>query len=168
MWLRLRQICLVAHDLAEALEDIQSVPGLAVCFVDSHVGKYGLVCCTASPWHFRAPQAAQTKAPDPDGLARRWSAIAEIPLVAGPGGAPEIPLGNARLRFVPPTDGRGEGLGGIDLRAVDAQAALAAARTRGCPLEGRGVTLCGTRFRLLANSATLPGRVPPGGETPIR
>lgn len=42
MWLRLRQICLVAAEMAPPLEDLQAVFGLSVCHIDSAVGKYGL------------------------------------------------------------------------------------------------------------------------------
>lgn len=41
-YLRLRQICLVAADLAKAERDIASVLGLEVCFRDPGVAKYGL------------------------------------------------------------------------------------------------------------------------------
>jgi len=40
--LRLRQICLVAHELAPAVEDLTEVLGLATCHHDPAVGKYGL------------------------------------------------------------------------------------------------------------------------------
>lgn len=42
MYLRLRQICLVAHDLAPAEKAIVDILGLEVCFSDPGVGKYGL------------------------------------------------------------------------------------------------------------------------------
>lgn len=41
-YLRLRQICLVASDLAQAERQIAHVLGLEVCFRDPGVGKYGL------------------------------------------------------------------------------------------------------------------------------
>ena len=40
--IRLRQICLVAHELAPAVEDLSEVLGLATCHHDPAVGKYGL------------------------------------------------------------------------------------------------------------------------------
>ncbi len=40
--LRLRQICLVAHELAPAVEALSDVFGLATCFHDPAVGVYGL------------------------------------------------------------------------------------------------------------------------------
>jgi catechol 2,3-dioxygenase-like lactoylglutathione lyase family enzyme len=41
-YLRLRQICLVAQDLAQAEADLTAVLGLEVCHRDPNVGKYGL------------------------------------------------------------------------------------------------------------------------------
>ncbi len=41
-YLRLRQICLVAEDLAAREAEIASVLGLSVCYSDPGVGKYGL------------------------------------------------------------------------------------------------------------------------------
>ena len=40
--LRLRQICLVASELKEAVNDLQAVFGLETCFHDPNVAKYGL------------------------------------------------------------------------------------------------------------------------------
>jgi hypothetical protein len=50
---------------------------------------------------------------------------------------------------VAPVDGRGEGLGGVHLRAVDAATALRAAERRGLPVEGNRITVGGVRFALV-------------------
>ncbi len=42
MWLRLRQICLVAHELAPAIDVLQDVFGLAICHRDPGVKRFGL------------------------------------------------------------------------------------------------------------------------------
>ena len=42
-YLRLRQICLVARSLEPHITDLADIFGLAVCFRDGNVGKYGLV-----------------------------------------------------------------------------------------------------------------------------
>ncbi|MEM7016337.1 MAG: VOC family protein [Pseudomonadota bacterium] len=42
MWLRLRQIALVAPKLAPAVEEFQEILGLDVCFRDPGVGQFGL------------------------------------------------------------------------------------------------------------------------------
>ena len=41
-YLRLRQICLVAPDLAPVISDISEIMGLDVCYRDGNVAKYGL------------------------------------------------------------------------------------------------------------------------------
>lgn len=255
MWLRLRQIALIAHDIEAVVADLEAVFGLAVGHVDPGVGHYGLenrllpvgsqfievvapiregttggryleqrggdggymVICQCDEheprrqrveqlgirtvggrqgeayqfmqlhpkdtggsfleidWHtgaddpvppwshaagddwqgavrtdiIRAITAAEIQSPDPDAVARRWSGIVEIPVERGPSGHATIPLENAALRFVLAEDGRGEGLGGIDVAAVDAPAALAAARTRGLLREDGSIMIAGTRFRLV-------------------
>jgi hypothetical protein len=42
MWLRLRQIALVAHELAPVEKELTEVFGIEVCYRDPGVGKYGL------------------------------------------------------------------------------------------------------------------------------
>lgn len=257
MWLRLRQICLVAHDLAPVIEDLTKVFGLEVCYVDPGVARFGLEnsllpigsqflevvaptreataggrylerrggdggymvitqcdehaprrsrveelgvriahqferdgfqnmqlhpkdtggtffeidCVPDDPasdgewipagrnWkpHVRTERvsaivAAEIQSPHPEALANRWSEIAEIPLERGPQGL-EMPLQNAKVRFVDAVDGRPEGLGGIDLRTVDREAIEKAASERGAPISGDiagdTVQICGTRFRLV-------------------
>jgi hypothetical protein len=78
----------------------------------------------------------------------RWSEIAEVPLQRN-GAQWELPLQNAILRFVPCTDGRPEGLGGIDVRATDRGAILAAAEARGVKRSESQVYLCGVRINLV-------------------
>jgi hypothetical protein len=93
--------------------------------------------------------AAELQSPDPEALARRWSRILERPLGQDAAGAPEIALDLGRLRFVPASDGRGEGLGGLDIAIADRAPVLAAAARRGVAVNGDQITLCGTRFRLM-------------------
>ena len=42
-YIRLRQICLVAPKLEPVIADIAAIMGLAVCYRDGNVEKYGLV-----------------------------------------------------------------------------------------------------------------------------
>ena len=93
--------------------------------------------------------AAELQSPDPDSLAKRWSGIAQIELEHDAQGRHELPLENARLRFVEATDGRGEGLGGIDLAVVDRKRLLEAAEKRGRRVSDDLVNVCGTRFGLI-------------------
>ncbi len=115
------------------------------------------------PWHPAGPDwrrhvrtgiisaicAAELQSPDPERLAARWSEIAEIPLGRSGGGAAALPLDNAELRFVEAADGRGEGLAGLDLKAEDADAALANARAANLAVEDRVIALGGMRLRLI-------------------
>ncbi len=95
-----------------------------------------------------AIRAAELQSPDPIGLAARWSEIAEIPLSEDADGNPSLALENAEIRFVRAEDDRGEGLGGVDLCAVDRARALDAARERSRLIDDNTVLICGTRFRL--------------------
>lgn len=254
MWLRLRQVCLVARDIEQVTRAFRSIFGLKVCHIDPNVGKYGLenrllpignqileivaptqpdtaagryldrrggdggymvitqcddhaprkqrvaelgvrVANTIhhgdfhgmqlhpkdtggaffeidfqgggdapdGPWEpagsnwksavntdvIDAIVAAELQSPEPRRLATTWSGIAEIALEENSAKEAEMQLENARIRFVQERDGRGEGLSGLDVRAVDAERALDAARTARCPVEGRTITVCGTRFRLV-------------------
>ena len=91
---------------------------------------------------------AELQSPDPGALASNWGRILDRPVISGASGAPELALDNAMLRFVEVTDGRGEGLGGLDLEVADRGGVLAAAQERGLAVDGNSVTICGTRFRL--------------------
>jgi hypothetical protein len=78
--------------------------------------------------------AAELQSGDPDRLARRWSEVMERP-VQMRDGQRVIALDDAALRFTEATDGRGEGLGGLDLACTD-------------PARAGLVQICGIRFRL--------------------
>ena len=91
--------------------------------------------------------AAEVQCDDPGKIASRWSEIAEIGLTGN--GDPVLPLANADVRFVPCTDGRPEGLGGIDVTCADPQAVIAAAEARGCRSGESQVHLCGMRINLV-------------------
>ena len=92
--------------------------------------------------------AAEIQSDDPDRLAARWSEIAEIPVERDADGNATIELKDATLRFVKATDGRGEGLGGIDVKVADRDRLLNAARARGAYRSDEQVYLCGMRVNL--------------------
>jgi len=87
---------------------------------------------------------AEIQCADPPKVATRWSEIVEQP-VEDRDGAPALALENAALRFVPVTDGRGEGLGGIDVRVVNADRLRAAADQRGVRIADDHVLIGGLR-----------------------
>ena len=89
--------------------------------------------------------AAELQCDDPAAVAQRWGEIAELPVKA----ANTIVLQNANLRFVPCTDGRPEGLGGIDVSTADKSAILAAAEAIGAKRSDDQIYLCGMRINLV-------------------
>lgn len=93
--------------------------------------------------------AAEIQADDPAALAARWSEILGRPSRPGKDGAHVIALDESELRIVPITDGRSEGLGGIDIRSDHKDAVLAAARKRDLPVQGNTISLLGIRFTLV-------------------
>lgn len=92
--------------------------------------------------------AVELQGPDPEALAALWGRVTGLP-VETDGGVPTLGLDNARIRFVPDRDGRGPGLGGVDVIAREPERVRARARERGLRVEDDVVHLCGTRFRLV-------------------
>ncbi len=88
--------------------------------------------------------AAELQCEQPAEVARRWAEIAELPL----DGDLTLTLDNAQLRFVPCTDGRPEGLGGIDLHCADPQPVLEAAAAAGVQSGDQQLYICGMRINL--------------------
>jgi len=93
--------------------------------------------------------AAEVQSPDPAAVADRWSKILDIAVGTDDAGNPALALDNATIRFVPAEDGRGEGLGGIDVIAVDKDAVLEAADQRGVRQKDDVLLIGGIRFRLV-------------------
>jgi hypothetical protein len=97
----------------------------------------------------RGIAAAEIQSPEPADLAARWGQIVELPVKTDANGAPSLSFDNANVRFVKDTDGRGEGLGGVDLIVADRARLLAAAEQRGRRVSDDLVHICGVRFRLV-------------------
>lgn len=97
----------------------------------------------------RTIAAAELQSPEPEALATRWSEIVQLPVERDANGHPTVRVDNAMLRFVPDTDGRGEGLGGLDIRVANRARLLDAAKRRGCQIDNDVVHVGGIRFRLL-------------------
>jgi hypothetical protein len=93
-------------------------------------------------------QRRGTAIADPRGLAERWSSIAEVALRKDSQDRLELPLENASVRFVEATDGRGEGLGVVDIVVPDRARVLAAAAPRGRKVSDDQLKICGVRFNL--------------------
>ncbi|MBX3499468.1 MAG: VOC family protein [Alphaproteobacteria bacterium] len=92
--------------------------------------------------------AAEAQGQDPARLAERWGAIYDLP-VRQAGKAFEIVLADATLRIVQTSDGRPDGLGGLDVAVDDKQGALADARAHGLPVDGDTVMIGGMRIRVV-------------------
>ena len=95
-----------------------------------------------------AYRAVELQGPDPEELATLWSKIADIGFSLR-GNALIMPVSNVELRFVEATDGRGPGLGGIDLEVANRDHVLAEAKRRDCYESDDRVVVCGTRFNLV-------------------
>ena len=91
---------------------------------------------------------AELQGSDPAAMARRWGEV----LGRAPdriGDAWRIELDGGEIRFVPATDGRGEGLGRFDVAVRDPDAVRAVAKARGKLGEDGDIVLSGTRVRLV-------------------
>jgi len=82
MWLRLRQIALVAEDLDAAVERLRAVFGLEVCFRDRAVAHFGLVNALLPV----GDQLLEVVAPLPDAGGERSAAGRYLARRGGPGG----------------------------------------------------------------------------------
>jgi hypothetical protein len=89
----------------------------------------------------------ELQGPEPAALALLWGDIAGVKPVTADGQL-TVQLDNATLRFVEATDGRGPGLGGVDLAVADRRHVLEAARQRGAYVRDDQVLVGGTRFYL--------------------
>lgn len=93
--------------------------------------------------------AAELRSDDPAAMAALWSRVLDLPAEDTGARSHRIALHNGELRFVGPGDGRGPGLGAIDVRAADRARILAAAEARGLETAGDAVWLRGVRVNLL-------------------
>lgn len=98
----------------------------------------------------RALTAAELQSSDPAAMAARWSEVVQRP-VSSDGGVPTIELDDAVLRFVEDADGRGDGLGGLDVSVRDRDHVIAAARHHELRVseDQSTIMLGGVRFRLV-------------------
>jgi Glyoxalase-like domain len=97
----------------------------------------------------RALLGVELQSDDPPAQAALWARLLSLPLGRGAQGEPELALENARIRFVSARDGRGVGLGGLDVQVTQRQPVLEAAAARGLQRSQRQVDVCGVRVNLL-------------------
>jgi len=97
----------------------------------------------------RGIAGAEIQTPDPTDLAERWGKIVELPVQHNAAGQANLHFDNADVRFVKDTDGRGEGLSGVDLIVANRERLLAAAERRGKRVSDDMINIWGVRFRLV-------------------
>jgi glyoxalase-like protein len=90
-----------------------------------------------------AIRGVELQSPEPERLATRWGEVLGRAVVRGDC-AWTIQLHDGQLRFVEATDGRGEGVGGIDVALADQQRSAPGAR-----VGGEQVIIGGTRIRFV-------------------
>ena len=166
--IRIRQICLVAHDLDRVQGQLDAVFGIEVAHRDPGVGNYGLhnvlIPVGNQLLEIVAPKEGEHETPGGRYLKRRggdggYMVIMQVPKAAYAGyhehvasdadGNPMLALDSSDIRFVPLRDGRPEGLGGLDLGATDAATAFANAEAAGCRTSDDLITIGGMRLRLV-------------------
>jgi hypothetical protein len=115
-------------------------------------------------WHWAGPSwekrrarnviaidAVEVQSPDPAAMAARWSEIFQRPITGN-----TLRLDRGWIRFAPDEDGRGPGVSAVELLVGREDAALAAARQCGLPVQSDEFRLCGTNFRLVPKVFTMP------------
>ena len=80
-------------------------------------------------------------------LAHHWATVTDLP-VHMENQLPSINFNNVTLRFVEAIDGRGAGLGGLDIKIKNKHALLEEAKKRNCFISDDQVDICGTRWYL--------------------
>ena len=92
--------------------------------------------------------AVELQSDDPLALAQRWSQVLSRPVARTGAGIVRIVLDQGAIRFAQATDGRGEGVGAIDVAVANRDRLIAAARSRGLAVRDDTLTIGGTRIHL--------------------
>lgn len=162
-YLRERGMRIVFSPHHDGFNEIQLHPsdtGGSLVSLNETEGRHGLVGAylpAGRDWWKRArrsPSAleiagAELQSANPRALAERWAGILEKPVVHKSAELSEMVLDLGVLRFVPDRDGRGEGLGAMDLVVADKAPVLARARQQGVRVDGDTVEVCGIRIHLI-------------------
>ena len=90
---------------------------------------------------------AEVQTPEPLQLAQRWGEVLQQDVLTV-NDAPSLSTADGPVRFVEPTDGRPEGLGGIDVKVRDPETVLRRAANFGLPVGENMVEISGLRFNL--------------------
>lgn len=98
--------------------------------------------------------AVEIQADEPEGLASRWAALLRREGPVQDGESWRVAVDNAIIRFVHARDGRGEGLGGVDLEVADCAAVLDAAASLRLQISDDAIVIGGLRCRLSPAAST--------------
>jgi hypothetical protein len=90
----------------------------------------------------------ELQAEDVEAMADRWSEVFGKEVSFGED-CLLIELESGEIRFVEDTNGRGDGVCGVDVRTGNLASILSIARQAGLDVEGHRVTVCGTDFRFV-------------------
>ena len=92
-------------------------------------------------------QGVELQSSDPLELAELWGKVAGLPIQRN-GSEFTMDLNNVTIRFVEEEDGRGPGLGGLDILVHNREHILREAENRDCFVSEERVDICGTRWYL--------------------
>ena len=92
--------------------------------------------------------AVEIQSDDPDALAKRWGEVLDL-AVESINGLPAVKLDNAHIRFAADTDGRGVGIGAIDVMPANRANILAMADKMALRRGDSQIMLCGVRVNLV-------------------
>jgi hypothetical protein len=92
-------------------------------------------------------QGVELQSNDPLELAELWGKVAGLPIQRN-GSEFTMDLNNVKIRFVEEEDGRGPGLGGLDILVNNRDHILREAENRDCFVSEERVDICGTRWYL--------------------
>ncbi|OYU99157.1 MAG: hypothetical protein CFE45_13940 [Burkholderiales bacterium PBB5] len=174
-YLRLRQICLVAPQLAPAVATVEAVLGLPVCYRDPNVAKFGLenalFALGSSFLEIVAPLpgVADTAAErfiarsggqggymlifDWAGLAAHWAALMDVAVTADAQGGQHLALDFGAVCIRPAPAGTPEHLATLRVAVGDPAAVLAAAALAGCTVQGGRFQFAGVAIEPVAAGA---------------
>ncbi|MBD3648289.1 MAG: hypothetical protein HUJ31_12750 [Pseudomonadales bacterium] len=103
---------------------------------------------TRTAAHVSEITGVDLQAADPAALAHRWSELFARP-VEKEGERLVVRLDRGNVNFLEDTDGRGDGVSGVEFAASDLSAIHVATEQLGLTWRGNEVMLCGTWFRFL-------------------
>lgn len=157
--LSIRQVWQIDRDQVKAFHVHPRDMGAAIVSFDQMIPKESWAW--AGPgWQGRravnvsAISAVDIQGAEPESLARKWSKALDRSARTVPGGF-VIELDEGQVNFHEATDGRGDGVSGVEFEVADGAAVRTAAQELGLLWEDDSVMVCGTRLRFKGIAAEL-------------